>query len=135
VACIRTTTTTTVRILLVDDAESVRRALRHILTSEPDFVVIGEATNGVQAVALAAALCPDIIVLDLALPGISGIETARRIHAAGDAAAIIMLTAFGGRTVRAAASDAGIALFLEKGDDLDNLVERIRVLHERNNAP
>jgi len=135
VAGIRTTTTTTVRILLVDDADSVRRALRHILTSEPDFAVIGEATDGAQAVALAAALRPDIIVLDLVLPGISGIETARRIYAAGDAEAIIMLTAFGGRTVRAAASDAGIALFLEKGDDLDNLVERIRALHEQNDVP
>lgn len=124
-----------VRILLVDDAESVRRALRHILTIEPDFAVIGEAADGVRAVALAAALRPDIVVIDLALPGISGIEAARRIHAAGDAAAIIMLSAFGGTAARVAASDAGIVLFLEKGDDLDDLVERIRVLHERNNAP
>ncbi len=132
-ACIHTTTATTVRILLVDDAESVRRALRHILTSEPDFAVIGEAADGVRAVALAAALRPDIIVIDLALPGINGIEAARRIHAAGDAGDIIMLTALGGDTRRAAASDAGIALFLEKGDDLDDLVERIRSVHTRNN--
>ncbi len=134
-ACIRTPTATTVRILLVDDAESVRRALRHILTSEPDFAVIGEAADGMQAVALAAALRPDIIVIDLNLPGISGVEAARRIRVAGDAAAIIMLSAFGGTTARTAASDAGIALFLEKGDDLDDLVGRIRFLHERNDAP
>ncbi len=130
-ACIRTTAAMTVRILLVDDAESVRRALRHILTIEPDFAVIGEAADGVRAVALAAALQPDIVLIDLNLPDINGIEAARRIHAASDTTTIIMLTAFGGTTVRAAASDAGIALFLEKGDDLDDLVERIRVLHER----
>ncbi|MGI8689333.1 MAG: response regulator [Thermomicrobiales bacterium] len=134
-ACIHTTTAATVRILLVDDADSVRRALRHILTSEPDFAVIGEAADGVQAVALAAALRPDIIVLDLALPGISGIEAARRIHAAGDAATIVMLTAFSSTAMRAAASDAGIALFLEKSDDLDDLVERIRLLHNETMRP
>lgn len=127
-----TQATTALRILLVDDAESVRRALRQVLGIEPDFAVIGEAADGTRAVALAAALHPDIVLIDLKLPGINGIEAARRIHAAGDAGDIIMLTAMGGDRARAAASDAGIALFLEKGDDLDDLAERIRRVHARN---
>lgn len=131
--CIGTTSATTLRILLVDDAESVRHALRHVLSIEPDFVVIGEADDGIRAVALAAALRPDIILIDLKLPGINGIEAARRIRVAGDAGDIIMLTALGGDERRAAASEVGIALFLEKGDDLDDLAERIRHVHERNN--
>jgi DNA-binding NarL/FixJ family response regulator len=127
-----TATAKTVRILLVDDAESVRRALRHVLDSEPGLAVIGETGDGEHAVALAAALRPDIVLLDLILPGMNGIEAARRIHTAGAAGDVVMLTAMSGDRVRAAALDAGIALFIEKGDDLDHLVERIRTLHQRN---
>ena len=127
-----TTTAKTVRILLVEDAGSVRRALRHVLDSEPGFDVIGETGDGERAVTLAVALRPDIVLLDLILPGINGIEAARRIRAADAAGDVVMLTAFGGDSVRAAALDAGIALFIEKGDDLDNLAERIRSLRERN---
>lgn len=127
-----TTIMGTVRILLVDDADSVRRALRHVLDSEPGLVVIGEADDGERAVALAAALCPDVVLLDFILPGMNGIEAARRIRAAGVAGDIVMLTAFDGDSMRVAASEAGIALLFEKGDDLDNLAERIRTLHQRN---
>ena len=127
-----TTTTKTVRILLVEDAGSVRRALRLALDSEPGFAVIGETGDGERAVTLAAALRPDIVLIDLLLPGMNGIEAARHIRAADAAGAVVMLTAFGGDSVRAAALDAGIALFIEKGDDLDNLAERIRSLHQRN---
>jgi DNA-binding NarL/FixJ family response regulator len=126
------TTAKTIRILLVDDTGSVRRALRLILGVEADLDVVGEAPDGLHAVALAAALRPDIVLIDHELPGISGIEAARRIRAAGSAGGIIMLTAFGGDEARAAASGVGIALFLEKGDDLDDLAERIRSVHERN---
>lgn len=127
-----TTTAQTVRILLVEDAASVRRALRHVLDSEPGLAVIGETGDGERAVALAATLRPDIVLIDLVLPGIDGIEAARRIRAAGAAGDVVMLTAFGGDRVRAAALDAGIALFIEKGDDLDDLAERIRNLRGRN---
>jgi DNA-binding NarL/FixJ family response regulator len=125
-----TTTAKDVRILLVEDAGSVRRALRHVLDSEPGFEVIGETGDGECAVALAAALRPDIVLMDLILTGMDGLEAARRMRAAGAAGAVVMLTAFGGDRVRAAALDAGIALFIEKGDDLDDLAARIRRLHQ-----
>lgn len=121
-----------IRILLVDDTKSVRRALRLILGDEPDLAIVGEAPDGLHAVALAAALRPDIVLIDLELPGIGGIEAARRIRAAGGARDVVMLTAFGGDETRAAASAAGIALFIEKGGDLDDLAERIRGVHGRN---
>jgi len=130
VACARTTTTTAIRILIVDDARSVRRALRHIFATEPDFVVIGEAADGTSAVAMAATLHPDIIVMDSVMPGITGIEAARRIRAGGDAGKVIMLTAFGGDEAGAIA-DAGIALILEKSDTLNDLADRIRDVHGR----
>src|SRR6185437_12815544 len=120
-------------VLLVDDAGSVRRALRLVLSSELDLRVIGEAADGEQAVRLAHELHPDIIVMDLELPGMNGLDAARRIRAASDMCAIIMLTVWGGSAVQDAAARAGIALFLEKGDGLDDLAETIRALHARHN--
>lgn len=128
-----TTTERTIRILLVDDNEAVRRALTRALSAEPDLEVIGEAGDGEHAIHLALTLHPDIILMDLKLPGMSGIDATRRITAAGAAGAVIMLTAFGGDETRVTAAKAGIALFLEKGDDLDDLAEKIRFLHDRNN--
>lgn len=125
----------TIRVLIVDDHRMVRSGLRGFLADEPGITVVGEAASGEDAIAYLPELTPDVVLMDLMMPGISGIEAARRIYAAGDAAAIIMLTAFGDTTTRAAASGAGIALFLEKGDDLDDLAERIRFLHERTPAP
>jgi two-component system response regulator DesR len=122
-----------IRILLVDDTGSVRRALRLVLSSEPDLRVIGEAADGEQAVRLAHDLHPDIIVMDLELPGMNGLDATRRIKAAGEGCAIIMLTAWGGGAIRSAAARADIALFIEKGERLDDLAGIIRALHARNN--
>jgi DNA-binding NarL/FixJ family response regulator len=123
----------TIRVLLVDDTESVRRALRLTLSIEPDLSVVGEAADGARAVQCARDLHPDIILMDLELPGMDGLDATRRIKAAGERGVVIMLTAFGGEEIRAAAARAGVALFLEKGDNLDDLAETIRALHERNN--
>lgn len=134
--CATTTATAaekTIRVLLVDDTETVRRALRLTLSVEPDLAIVGEAADGARAVRLAQELHPDIILMDLELPGMNGIEATRRIKAAGEAGAVVMLTAFGGEERRAAAANAGVALFLEKGDNLDDLAEDIRALHDRNN--
>jgi two-component system, NarL family, response regulator DesR len=128
-----TTTERTIRVLLVDDTETVRRALRLTLSVEPDLCVVGEAADGEYAVRLAQELHPDIILMDLELPGMDGLDATRRIKAAGERGVVIMLTAFGGEEIRGAAARAGVALFLEKGDNLDDLAETIRALHERNN--
>jgi DNA-binding NarL/FixJ family response regulator len=121
----------TIRVLLVDDTESVRRALRLTLSIEPDLSVVGEAADGARAVQCARDLHPDIILMDLELPDMNGLDATRRIKAAGETGAIIMLTAFGGEEIRVAAARAGIALFLEKGDNLDDLAEMIRALHTK----
>lgn len=132
--CATTTATSerAIRVMLVDDTESVRRALRLTLGIEPDLSIVGEAADGEHAILLAQERHPDIILMDLELPGMNGLDAARRIKAAGEASAIIMLTVFGGEETRAAAANAGIAIVLEKGDNLDDLAEKIRALHERN---
>ncbi|MDH3943842.1 MAG: response regulator transcription factor [Anaerolineae bacterium] len=68
-----------IRILLVDDHPVVRQGLRQILESDPAFTVVGEAADGLAALELVAALHPDVVILDLALPSLNGIEVARRI--------------------------------------------------------
>jgi DNA-binding NarL/FixJ family response regulator len=69
-----------VRILVVDDHVLMREGLVSMLAEEPDFEVAGEAANGRQAVALAGKLAPDVVVLDIAMPDLNGIDAARRIH-------------------------------------------------------
>ncbi len=123
-----TMTPPTIRILLVDDTETVRRALRLMLSTEPGLAVIGEAADGTEAVRLAHDLQPDVILMDLQMPDIDGIETTRRIKAAHPAIAIIMLTAFGSTGTRDTAARAGVARFFEKGDNLDDLPDEIRIL-------
>jgi DNA-binding NarL/FixJ family response regulator len=122
------TTPQTIRILLVDDTEAVRRALRLALGVEPDFAVIGEAADGAEAVARAATLQPDVILMDLQMPAMDGIAATRRIKAAHPGIHVVMLSAFGGAEIRAAAAEAGVARFFEKGGDLDDLPGALRAL-------
>jgi DNA-binding NarL/FixJ family response regulator len=79
------------RILLADDQEEVRRAIAHLLGGE--FHVIGTAENGQRALELAPVLSPDVIVLDVCMPGLNGIEAAERLRESGSASKVVFLTA------------------------------------------
>jgi DNA-binding NarL/FixJ family response regulator len=113
-------------ILIVDDAEDVRRDLRTVLQLTPDLEVVGEATDGIEAVALAAELQPDIVLLDLRMPGLDGLEATERIRKSGLAKGIIMLTIYDEQENRARAARAGVDLFLAKGTSIEALVDSIR---------
>jgi DNA-binding NarL/FixJ family response regulator len=113
-------------ILIVDDAEDVRRDLRTVLQLTPDLEVVGEATDGIEAVALAAELQPDIVLLDLRMPGLDGLEATERIRKSGLAKGIIMLTIYDEQENRARAAHAGVDLFLAKGTSIEALVDSIR---------
>lgn len=84
----------TVRLLLVDDQSLFREALRTLLALQPDFEVVGEAANGEQALTLAATCRPDVILMDLRMPVMNGIEATRRLVASQPDAHIIVLTTF-----------------------------------------
>ncbi|HST65000.1 MAG TPA: response regulator transcription factor, partial [Mycobacteriales bacterium] len=77
------------RVIVVDDHPVVREGLRAILDAEPDLDVVGEAGSGGEAVELAARLRPDVVLMDLRMPGMDGVEATGRIAAAGDARVLV----------------------------------------------
>jgi NarL family two-component system response regulator LiaR len=81
-----------IRVLVADDHMIVRTGIRHVLESEPDFVVVGEAGSGAEAISLAAELRPDVVVLDISMPDQSGLEVAARLHSGSSGIRILILS-------------------------------------------
>jgi len=106
--------TSSIRVLIVDDHEIVREGLETLLSEEPTITVVGQAANGAEAVTLAAALRPDVILMDLVMPELDGIEATRRIRRAGAASQILVLTSFADdRHVREAIEAGAIGYLLK----------------------
>lgn len=118
--------TVPIRVLLVDDHAMVRRGLRDFLELHDDLEVIGEAVDGAGAIALASTLRPDIVVMDLMLPGIDGIEATATIKARQPAIEIVAITSFIEDDRIVAAIEAGASGFLLKDAEADELADAIR---------
>ncbi len=109
-----------IAVLLVDDHRLVRLGFRRLLEDDPDLVVVGEATNGDEAIALAASLRPQVIVMDCAMPGVSGLDATRRILASDPSVAILMLSMHSEDTlVRQAIAAGARGYVLKSAMDLD----------------
>jgi DNA-binding NarL/FixJ family response regulator len=121
-----TDTAAKIRILIVDDLARVRQELGTILQLTRGLEVAGEAANGLEAVRRAEELQPDVVLMDLAMPGLDGIEAARQIKARRLARGVVMLTIHAHPAARARATQAGADAFVEKGTDIPTLVEAIR---------
>jgi DNA-binding NarL/FixJ family response regulator len=117
-----------IRILIADDHPIVREGLTAVLETQPDFVIVGAAASGTQAVERAAALRPDVILLDLALPDLDGVAALRQIRAADPAAHVIIFTAFDTDERILAAVQAGAQGYLLKGAPREELFQAIRVV-------
>ena len=115
-----------IRVLLVDDEELVRSGLRLILSTEPDLEVVAEAADGEQALALAELHQPDVVMLDIRMPGLDGIEVARRLAASGSPARVVVLTTFDNDDYVYGALRAGASGFLLKDAPATQLVSAIR---------
>jgi DNA-binding NarL/FixJ family response regulator len=115
------------RILLVDDHPLVRNGLRALLASVPDMTVVGEASNGEEAITHAAELQPDIILMDLHMPGLNGIEATRRIVQAHPHIGILVLTMLEDDASVFAAMRAGARGYLLKGADQADVLRAIGV--------
>ncbi len=117
-----------IRILIADDHPVFRYGLRALLQAEPETEVVGEAKSGDEVIALAASLQPDVILMDLNMPGINGIEATRRILATNPHMNILVLTMFDDDDSVFAAMRAGARGYLLKGAAGDETVRAIRVV-------
>jgi DNA-binding NarL/FixJ family response regulator len=118
-----------IRVALVDDQELVRAGFRMVLDAQPDMTVTGEAADGLGAVELAARGDADVIVMDVRMPRLDGVEAARRICAAGEAPRVLMLTTFDLDEYAFAALKAGASGFLLKDVPPQELLFAIRSVH------
>jgi DNA-binding NarL/FixJ family response regulator len=116
------------RVLLVDDQDLVRAGFRMILSVEPDIEVVGEAADGDMAVELAEKLRPDVVLMDVQMPGVDGIAATQRIVAA-DAGKVIILTTFDRDDYLFESLGAGASGFLLKNTAPEDLVEAIQVVY------
>lgn len=117
-----------IRILLVDDHELVREGLRSVIESQSGLEVVGEATNGEMAIDLARQLQPGVIVMDINMPRMNGIEATRRIKSEHPGVCVIGLSVHDDTEVAGAMKDAGATAFISKADATDHLCEAIRAL-------
>ncbi len=118
------------RILLADDHTVVRKGLRLLLESHPGFKVIAEAANGREAVAIAEADTPDVVVLDVAMPMLNGIEAARQISAKLPATAIVFLSMHSDEGYVLKALKSGAKAYLLKDSAEDDLINAIKAVTE-----
>ncbi|MEV8440647.1 response regulator transcription factor [Actinosynnema sp. NPDC051121] len=119
-----------IRVVVADDQAAVREALRMVLEGEPDIEVVGEAASGVEAVHVASARRPDVVVMDLRMPHGDGISAIGRLGAAGFCPKILALTTFDLDEYLFGALAAGAGGFLLKDCDPALLVDAVRGLHE-----
>ena len=121
-----------IRVLIADDQALVRSGFRLVVETRDDLEVVGEAENGAEAVRLAAELEPDVILMDVRMPEVDGIEATRRIVASGSAARILVLTTFDLDEYVYAAIRAGASGFLLKDVRPTDLVDAIRLVASGN---
>lgn len=117
---------TTIRIVLADDHPVVREGLRGMLTAEPDFKVVGEASNGAEAVTLAEQLQPDVILMDLRMPGVDGVAAIEMLQARGSAVQVLVLTTYDSDADIVRAVEAGATGYLLKDAPRQELFRGVR---------
>ena len=122
-----------INVLLVDDHTVVRQGLRALLSSEEDIEVIGEAENGRQAVQMASQSPPDIVVMDVAMPLLNGLEATRQILKSIPSAKVLVLSSYSDDDCVQQMTEAGISGYLSKQTAADDLVKAIREIQKGNN--
>src|SRR5436305_3883013 len=115
-----------IRVVVADDSPEVRLLVRVVLEDDDEFVVEAEAADGQEAIALAARLHPDLLLLDLSMPKMNGHEALPKILEASPETQVVVLSAFPPERVARRLIDAGAQAFLDKTSDLETLPEQLR---------
>lgn len=123
-----------VRVLVVDDHAIVRKGIRALLATEQSIQVVGEAANGSEAVVLAQSLRPDVILMDIVMPEMDGLEAIRRITEQQPEIRILVLTSFAGVDMVLPAIKAGALGYLLKDSGPQELVQAIQQVHRGNSS-
>ena len=120
----------TVRILLADDHKVVRQGTRALLSTIPEWEIVGEADNGRDAVSLTAELKPDIVILDIAMPELNGLDAARQIKKISPETEVLIFTAQEAEELVHDVFDSGARSYIMKTDAADHLIDAIKALSE-----
>ncbi|MFN8029112.1 MAG: response regulator transcription factor [Dermatophilaceae bacterium] len=119
----------TIRVVLVDDQALVRGALAALLDLEIDLTVVGEASSATEAIALAASVTPDVVLMDVDMPGMDGIEATAALRASGSTARVLIVTTYGRPGYLRRALQAGASGFVVKDTPARLLADAVRRVH------
>lgn len=115
-----------IKLLLVDNETTVRQGLRMRLALEPDFTIVDEAKNGIEALKLAQAVQPDVVVMDVEMPEMDGITAAKALRTMAPPVTVVMSSIHDDARTRYRAKTAGAAAFVGKQEGVDLLIDTIR---------
>ena len=119
-----------ITILLADDHMVVRQGLKALLEAQPDMIVVGEASNGRQALQIARKLAPDVVVMDIAMPSLNGLEATRQIIRAVPTTKVLILSSYNDDEYVSQLTEAGAAGYLLKQTAATDLIRAIREIHK-----
>jgi two-component system invasion response regulator UvrY len=118
-----------IKVMLVDDHDLVRGGIKRLLEDVQDINVIAEADNGEAAIELARRMQPDVILMDLSMPGIGGLEATRRITCSSPDTKVIAVTVYGDSPFPTCLIDAGASGYITKGSNISEITSAIRTVH------
>ena len=124
-----------IRVLIVDDHELIRLGLEAVLAAQPDFELCGNAADGAAAVEMARSTSPDVIVMDVTMPGMDGVAATREIARSCPGARVVMLSWRADDSSVSCALDAGASAYLVKETDWTDVVAAIRSVHQGERPP
>jgi NarL family two-component system response regulator LiaR len=115
-----------IKVLIVDDHEVVRNGVRSFLEAQSDFIVVGEAENGEQAIELTQKECPDVVLMDLVMPGMQGVEATREVRKANPQTQVVVLTSYHQDDYVFPALKAGAISYILKDAKMSDLADALR---------
>ncbi len=118
-----------IRVIVADDHPTFRKGLAHFLSEEADIQIIGEASSGKEAIRLARELVPDVVTLDVVMPGMNGIEAAKEIKTAVPSTSILILTAYDYYSYVVASLQAGVRGYMSKDSPINEIIEAVRMIN------